>query len=503
MTRAGASVSVDGGGSKREAAVAFGLIAALSALRLLVAAVAPLAYDETYYWLWSKHLAAGYLDHPPMVAFVIRLGTTIAGDNPFGLRLIAVLLAIPATWAVWRSAAILIGDARIAATAAVYFNLTLMVAAGTVIVTPDAPLLASAAFVLFFLVKVKQTGSGPWWLAVGAAVGAGCLSKYTALFFGASIFLWLLIDRQNRRWFLSPWPYLGGIVALALFMPVIVWNAMHDWSSFEKQFGRARGDGLTLRFIGEHLAAQLGLATPPIALLGVLGFWCLSSRTGASVSTRILLQALFWPLTIYLLWHSLHSRVEGNWTGPIFPVFVIAAAIAAHSQDWTGGWSGFVRWLRRLAVPVGMLMIAGVYLQACLGVVPFGRADPTARQLGAGMPALAAEIDGIRKREGATVILTETYAATGWLSFYLPERSAVVQFHEGIRWVQQPPPDPALFQGTALYVCQAPCLFPLDVRRRWRAFDKIATLQRERHDVTIDQWDVYRLRGAIGPPIER
>ena len=93
MTRAGASVSVDGGGSKREAAVAFGLIAALSALRLLVAAVAPLAYDETYYCLWSKHLAAGYLDHPPMVAFVIRLGTTIAGDNPFGLRLIAVLLA--------------------------------------------------------------------------------------------------------------------------------------------------------------------------------------------------------------------------------------------------------------------------------------------------------------------------------------------------------------------------------------------------------------------------
>ena len=75
------------------------LIVALVVVRLVCAALVPLAFDEAYYWLWSKHIAGGYLDHPPMVAVVIRLGTLIAGDTEFGVRLVPVLLGLPATWA--------------------------------------------------------------------------------------------------------------------------------------------------------------------------------------------------------------------------------------------------------------------------------------------------------------------------------------------------------------------------------------------------------------------
>ncbi|PMZ83946.1 glycosyltransferase family 39 protein, partial [Pseudomonas sp. FW306-2-11AD] len=88
------------------------------------------------------------------------------------------------------------------------------------------------SFVLFFLAKVLETGRGVWWLAVGAAVGAALLSKYTAMFFGAAILIWLAAVPKLRRWFLSPWPYLGGLVAFALFSPVILWNADHHWVSF-------------------------------------------------------------------------------------------------------------------------------------------------------------------------------------------------------------------------------------------------------------------------------
>src|SRR5271169_2589342 len=115
------------------------IIVALVALRLVAAAWTPLTFDEAYYWMWSKHLAGGYYDHPPMVAFIIRLGTLLAGDSGLGVRLISVLSGLVASWAVWRSATILFEDRRLAATATLYFNLTLMVAAGTIIVTPDAP----------------------------------------------------------------------------------------------------------------------------------------------------------------------------------------------------------------------------------------------------------------------------------------------------------------------------------------------------------------------------
>ncbi len=84
-------------------------ILALVVLRLVAAACTPLTFDEAYYWMWSKHLAGGYYDHPPMVALVIRLGTMIAGDTELGVRLVSILLALPMSYAVYRTAAILFG----------------------------------------------------------------------------------------------------------------------------------------------------------------------------------------------------------------------------------------------------------------------------------------------------------------------------------------------------------------------------------------------------------
>src|SRR6201996_7016166 len=120
-------------------------VLALVVLRLVAAAFTPITFDEAYYWMWSKNLAGGYYDHPPMVALVIRAGTMIAGDTELGVRLVSVLLALPMSWAVYRTATILFGGMRVAATATILLNVTLMAAVGTVIVTPDAPLLVASS----------------------------------------------------------------------------------------------------------------------------------------------------------------------------------------------------------------------------------------------------------------------------------------------------------------------------------------------------------------------
>ena len=245
-------------------------VLALVVLRLVAAAFTPLTFDEAYYWMWSKHLAGGYYDHPPMVAFVIRAGTVIAGDTELGVRLGSILLALPMSFAVFRAASILFGGERVAATATILLNVTLMAAVGTLIVTPDAPLLVASSFVLFFLAKVLETGRGAWWLAVGVAVGAALLSKYTALFFGPAILIWLVSVAKLRGWLRSPWLYLGGLVALALFTPVILWNANHHWVSFIKQLGRARIEDFRPAFIAELIPTQIAFATPIFANASVL-----------------------------------------------------------------------------------------------------------------------------------------------------------------------------------------------------------------------------------------
>src|ERR1700712_4427216 len=269
-------------------------ILALIALRLVSAAFTPLTFDEAYYWMWSKHLAGGYYDHPPMVALVIRSGTTIAGDTEFGVRLVSILLALPMSWAVYRTAAILFGGQRVAATAAILLNVTLMAAVGTLIVTPDSPLLVASSFVLLTLAKVLETGRGAWWLAVGVAAGCALLSKYTALFFGPAILIWLIVVPKLRHWLLSPWLYLGGLVAVAMFSPVILWNADHHWVSFIKQMGRARIEDFRPAFIAELIPTQIAFATPLVWILGVMGLYVMFQRRAGALAARALVSTMFW-----------------------------------------------------------------------------------------------------------------------------------------------------------------------------------------------------------------
>ena len=293
------------------------VIVALVVLRLIAAAFTPITFDEAYYWMWSKHLAGGYYDHPPMVAVVIRLGTLIAGDTELGVRLVSILLALPMSWAMYQATAALFGGKRVAASATILLNITLMAAVGTLIVTPDAPLLVASSFLLFALAKVLQTERGVWWLAVGAAAGCALLSKYTALFFGPAILIWLIAVPKLRHWLVSPWLYLGGLVALLLFTPVILWNAEHHWVSFIKQMGRARIEDFRPVFIAELIPTQIAFATPLVWILGVMGLYALYRRRAGTLPARVLVNTMFWTIVAYFVWHSLHARVEANWFAPV------------------------------------------------------------------------------------------------------------------------------------------------------------------------------------------
>jgi 4-amino-4-deoxy-L-arabinose transferase-like glycosyltransferase len=478
-------------------------ILALVALRLVAAAWTPLTFDEAYYWMWSKHLAGGYYDHPPGVAFVIRLGTMIAGDTELGVRLVSILLALPMSWAVYRTAAILFGGMRVAATAALLLNVTLMAAVGTLIVTPDAPLLVASSFVLFFLAKVLETGRGAWWLAVGAAAGLALLSKYTALFFGPAILIWLVSVPKLRRWLISPWPYLGGLMALAIFSPVILWNADHQWVSFLKQFGRARIEDFRPAFIGELIPTQIAFATPLVFILGAMGLYALLRRHAGASAARMLINTTFWTIAAYFIWHSLHARVEANWFAPVYPAFAIAAAVAAILTRWDARQQRVADFCRRWAAPVGILMFALLIVQANTGLLSGYRRDATVRSVGVGWRELAGEIEAVRARVGAACVLAPDYGTTGWLAFYLPKGTCVVQPTQRIRYINMPEPAPALLAGKLLYVDEArpggrPYLTEMFAR-----VEKVAELTRKRGPLTIETYALDLLEGAKGSVLDR
>jgi hypothetical protein len=475
------------------------VILGLVSLRLVAAAFTPITFDEAYYWMWSKHLAGGYYDHPPMVAVVIRLGTMIAGDTEFGVRLVSILLALPMSWAIYLAAAILFGSRRVAASSAILLNVTLMTAVGTMIVTPDAPLLVASGFLIFALAKVLQTGQGAWWLAVGAAAGCALLSKYTALFFGPAILIWLIAVPKLRRWLLSPWLYLGGVVALLLFAPVILWNAEHDWVSFIKQMGRARIADFRPVYIAELIPTQIAFATPLVWMLGAMGLYALFRRRAGALPARALINAMFWVIVAYFVWHSLHARVEANWFAPVYPAFAVAAAVAAHLVQWEPRQQRAVDFCRRWAVPSGVVLFGLLVVQANTGVLSGYRRDATVRSVGVGWRETADAIEAVRARAGATCVLAPDYGTTGWLAFHLPKGTCVAQQGQRIRWVNMPEPDAAQLAGKLLYVYGARLGDAPYLKDRFARVERVGEVQRKRGPLVIE---TYALDLLDGPKVE-
>ncbi len=474
----------------------FIFVAVLVALRFVAAAVLPLSADEAYYWLWSKHLAAGYFDHPPAIAFLIRVGTMLFGNTAFGVRLAPLLLSVAASGFVWRAAAVLLRDERAGGLACLLFNLTLMVAVETMAATPDAPLIACAAAFLFALAKLDETQDGRWWLAVGGAGGLALLSKYTGFFLGLGALVWLVAAPRGRHWLRSPWPYRGALIALVLFAPNLWWNATHHWMTFAFQFGRIGAGHFTLRFLAEFLGAQLVLATPFIFVCAVLG----ATRNLRAPDALPLVVATLVPAVVYFVLHSLHDRVQGNWPCFLYPALAVAAC-AAMRADRTGWIAAPALWSRRLAVPVASVLLAACYAQAVFGVVPMGRRDPFARLLAVGFGDVARQVQQAASANGAGAILTTDYASTAWFAFYsgLP----VVQLNEEERWLAAPHADAQLLGRPMLYVTEQGRARSDLIAAHFTTMVPLAPVVRSRDGAAIARYLVFRVQGLRGPPVGR
>jgi 4-amino-4-deoxy-L-arabinose transferase-like glycosyltransferase len=476
----------------------------LIALRVIAGAFLPLSADESYYWLWSRHLAAGYFDDPPAIAFAVRIGTAIFGDTSFGVRFVPLLCSLAASWATWRAGAVLLRDEKAGLQACLLFSATLMVAVESMAATMDALVLACAALFLLTLAKFEETRDGRWWLAVGAAAGLGLLSKYTFFFLGFGALVWLIVTPSLRRWLWSPWPYLGGALALIIFVPNLWWNATHHWLTFGLEYGRVVAGRPTLRFLIEFLAAEFGLATPLIFVLGVMGIG-LATRAWRAEPALALIAALAWPAIVYFAYHSLHDRVQGNWPSFLMPAFAVAAVAATRHAGWTGWRAGLARFSARFAAPLALVLLTAVYLQAFFGLAPLGRKDPSTRLAGFGIADVAAQVDAVRISQHASAILTTHYETTGWFAFYAPvtvvtrSRAPLIQIGDDNRWLSSPVPSPALLQGPLIYVTEDTTDLHGVIAQAFSSVTEIARIDRKRGGVVVAHYVVYRVgrwRGA-------
>jgi dolichol-phosphate mannosyltransferase len=296
-------------------------IAYLLALRLAFLGLVNLMPEEAYYWNYAQHLDFGYLDHPPMVAWLIWLSTSVLGKSEFSVRLpayiswaIAALFMFRLTVNLYdKSAAI--RSVLLMAALPIYFGLGFFM-------TPDAPLNAAWAGSLYFLERALIAENRKAWWGVGLCLGFGLLSKYTIALLGLATLTFVLIARQSRRWLLRREPYLAALGSVILFSPVVLWNMRNDWISFLFQ-GPERWSGTSELSLHWLLVSCL-LVLTPAGLLGVIEILLPRRPTGMTSPADMYGKQRFWvlsftliPLCVFVI-HSLFHETKLHWAAPVW-----------------------------------------------------------------------------------------------------------------------------------------------------------------------------------------
>jgi 4-amino-4-deoxy-L-arabinose transferase-like glycosyltransferase len=403
--------------------VAILVTAAAALVRLFFAAWLPLFPDETYYWDWSRHLAGGYFDHPPMIALLIRAGTVVGGASPLAVRFFPVVAGTIAALAVVGIARRLAGD-RAACTAAVVFALMPLAASGLVLATPDAPLLAAHAVALYCVVRalqspVRSRASFLWWCAAGVALGLAFASKYTSILLPIGLTLAVVLRPSLRARLREPGPYVACLLATLVFLPVLHWNAAHDWISFrfQLQHGLGTPKGSALKRELDLFGGQLGLVSPILFVLAADAVWRAVRRPVSDARFAIAVVALWsW---VFFVYSALRRPVEANWPAPSYvPAVALLASIATSlTRD---------RWLKR-GIVLAAVMVAVLYVHALVPILPLpARRDPLAR--GAGWASVAARVNEARlaraAQPGRTFTGADRYQDVSELAFHLPDHPA-------------------------------------------------------------------------------
>lgn len=390
--------------------------------------------DEAHYWDWSRNLDWSYYSKGPLVAWLIRascellgpLSVAVTGDLAAAVRFPALVchVALLAGWyvlaaGVFRSPRL--GLAVVACAAALP-----LVRAGAVLTTIDPPFMACWCWAVVCAWKAVGTGRTGWWAGAGAATALGVLAKYTMALFPAAVVGFLLVYRRAEFRRPGVWLLLGG--AVLGWVPVLAWNAAHDWVSFRHVFGQVGvgGNAGGLRWDGaaQFVGGQLGM---------MFGFWLVAFLAAArrfrpQREADSGIRLLWWvsvPVWCLFAAASLVKPGQPNWPAPAY-IGGFVLAVAWVRDALAGPRPRLVGWCVGYSVAGGLVASAVLHFPDLVrpalarslpppseaNPFPVRRFDMTARI--AGWKELAGEVDALRTRVAVETGREPVVAGTHW-----------------------------------------------------------------------------------------
>ncbi|MGE5559210.1 MAG: glycosyltransferase family 39 protein [Bacillota bacterium] len=413
-----------------------------TAFKFFFAARIPLTGDEAYHWTWSRHLALGYYDHPPMIAWLVALFTRIGGGSLLMSRMAPILCTALTTWFTYLLGREMGGEK--AGFLAGFFSLTATgLAVGSILISTDAPAILFWQITVYLVwLAVKRNRGGYWYLA-GVTAGLGLLSKFLFIPLLGGIFLFLILSETERAWLRRKEPYLALAVALALFTPFLYWNSKNGWATFA--FNLLNRHLMRLDIFGpfKYSGLQMMLIVTPV-LYGAM-LWSLAvlfriaaqkSHAGPAVKKRTALFILCtgWILPVLFFLQSFTKEIGAHW--PAAGYGTCMAGLALLINGTVRGEAEYEKrkkilcWIYGFAAGETVLLMALSLLLAALPVsswakiFSFAKKEKIEKALGPiyGWEEMGQAVSRLKEETGADLAATSSYSFSSMLSFYTPEK---------------------------------------------------------------------------------
>jgi len=314
--------------------------------------------DELYYIACGEHLAFGYPDHAPLIAFVTKLTRALFGDSLFALRFFPALAGAAKVF-LTGLLVIEFGGKRFA----------VALACISVLVAPAYlgidNFLSMNAFepvfwtlCAYFAILAIKRQDARFWLWFGIVAGIGLMNKHSMLVFGLAIVAGLLMTSE-RRIFLDKWIWIGGAAAFLIFLPNLIWQVQNDWATIELLRNvQATGKNVVLA-PHEFVWQQIFMLLPPTALVWFAGIWFfLFDKSGRRF--RFLGIAYLVTLALMIL-----LKAKSYYLLPIYPYLFAGGAVLLESLRTRN----FALRVVKFAYPVVLLIFGLVTLPLALPVL--------------------------------------------------------------------------------------------------------------------------------------
>lgn len=301
-------------------------------IRLVLVFTMGMMPQDAYYYFYSENLSLSYFDHPPMVAWMLKIFSLVLGKSVIGVKLTDFIVTGLTVYAFYHLAKKFFDGFLIERSLFLLIS-TMMISILSLVTTPDVPLLLFWTLSVLFFFKAVEKNETKDWMIAGMMAGFAFDSKYTALALWIGLFGYLITQPEKRKLLQSYKPYLSILIFVLAISPVLIWNFQHDWLSLRFQSSDRVDDmaisNIELKNFFGNLGTQLFILLP---VLYIFVLYAVFRVTRDFFHTRFRPDSSKWflwwfsaPLILGFMAISIVYWVKLNWTMPAYIAGIILA----------------------------------------------------------------------------------------------------------------------------------------------------------------------------------